>query len=76
MPDPESNMGGRDSTPDVAGPPYRHTFALPPILDCPRCEGWGYLDDDMTVTCEHCGGRGELPAAVTPSFTITEIDHA
>jgi hypothetical protein len=33
-------------------------------IDCPVCDGYGYLldDDDSQIECEHCDGSGKVPA--------------
>ena len=38
-------------------------------IDCPKCDGYGYVDDcvawcseDHGYTCDVCGGTGEIPS--------------
>jgi DnaJ-class molecular chaperone len=36
-------------------------------IDCPVCDGLGYLpcDDGSEIQCEHCGGTGTVSAEKT-----------
>lgn len=29
-------------------------------IECKQCEGWGWLDSDVTHVCAACDGRGSI----------------